>query len=237
MTTLGSAFETYGAPTLTGFDVSNPQSGVPIPGRKGAQYVRFYPKVVQEVYAVEVQINEKLGTTKVLKTDVRPRKWEMVEIVTPGDSNKLDVVAEDYHKREFWPQYKAYRENEGGMVGKDLDQCEYIPQPIVTELKYKKCLTQEQLASASDLLCGQIADGFRYREFARAMCKADTENESLTQVNVLKSELEKAQAMIQELSAAQASMKTQMDAVPAAEKGMKKRLGRPGVIEDTNENE
>lgn len=210
MTSLGGSFENFGAPTLQGFDLSNPQNGVPIPGKASGQFVRFYPKVVVEVYATEVEINEKLGTTKVLKTGTREREWEMVEIVTPGDTNKLDVVAEDFHKRTFWKQYTAYRENKGAYVGKDLDLCDYVPPSVVTELKYKKCHTQEQLAAASDLLCGLIPDGYRLREFAKSMVKADLDNASLGQVNTLKKELEAAQEAIKQLTAQQKEISASM---------------------------
>lgn len=201
-TTLGNAFETWGAPTLEGFDTSSISSGVPIKS-SSRQYVRFYPRKVVQVYAKEVEINEKLGTTKVLKTGTREREYEMVEIITPGDTNKIDCIAEEYHRRAFWPQYKAFRDNKGAMVGKPLEDCDYVPPPVVTELKYTGCHTQEQLADASDLLCGRLPDGFNLREFARAMIKADKENSNLGQMNALKAELEKAQEAIRELSAKQ----------------------------------
>lgn len=241
MTSLGGAFETYGAATLEGFDTSNPQSGMPLQG-SSRQFVRFYPKKFVQVYATEVEINEKLGTTKVLKTATRDREYEMVQIVTPGDTNEIDCIAEDYHKRHFWKQYKAFRENKGALIGKDLDLCEYVPTPIVTELKYLGCHTQEQLADASDLLCGRLADGFSLREFARSMVKADLENSNLGQVNSLKKELEKAQEMIAQLSASQketqetlASMKSEENPPETLALVNKKRLLRP-TNEDVNEN-
>lgn len=237
-TSIGNAFETWGAPTLEGFSTSNSKTGEPIVG-SSRQFVRFYPKKIVQVYATDVEINERLGTTKVLKTGTREREYEMVEIITPGDTNRVDCIAEEYHKRAFWRQYEAFRNNKGAVIGKPLDSCDYVPPSLLTELKYLGCHSQEQLADASDLLCGRIADGFNLREFARAMVKADLDNASLGQVNTLKNELAKAQEAIQKLVEQQKEMKLSMlDAkapaqssqIEESQEEVKRSPGRPRNI-------
>lgn len=204
-----AAIPTWGSPTLEGLDLENAVTGVRVSG-KGRQYVRFYKKKFVQVYATDVHINPVTGSTKVLSTGTREVEREFVEIVTPGDKNTFDDFAEDYHRRTYWKQYKAFRDNEGAMMGKDLDLCSYVPGSIATELKYRGCHTEEQLADASDFLCGQVANGFDLREFARAMVKAETENSNQGQVGHLRGELLKAQTTISALMEEQEKMKTML---------------------------
>lgn len=226
MTSINNAFETWGAPTLSGFDTSNPQTGVPL-ASSSRQFVRFYPKKVVQVYATEVEVNERFGTTKVLKTATREKELEMVEIITPGDTNRIDCIAEEYHKSLYWKQYEAFRNNKGAIIGKPLSTCDYVPAGQLSELKYLGCHTQEQLADASDLLCGRIADGFNLREFARAMVKVDLDNASLGQVNTLKSELAKAQEAIQKLTEQQKQIQLSMQKPVEVESKAERTPGKP----------
>ena len=198
----------FGAPTLQDFDTSNIQDGQRIKGLSNRQFVRFYNKKEVVPCALEVKINEKTGATKVLKTGTKEVIREMVNIVTPGDKNEVDDFAEDFHRREHWKAYKAFRDGTGAPIGKSIEECTYVSSSIATELRYLGCHTEEQLADGSDILCNQVANGFELREFARAMVKANLENKSLGQVNMLKSELLSAQA----LSAKQGSMIAELQA-------------------------
>lgn len=202
MTSIAEAIPSFGANTLEGFDTTGVQPGQRIPGIK-RQYVRFYKKIIPQVYATEVYVNPKTGSTQVLKTDVRNVEKEMVHIVTPGDNNNIvDDFAEDFHKREHWQAYKNFRDGKTAPLGKDIDECSsYISPHAATELRYRGVHTEEQLADASDLLCSQIASGFDLREFARACCKASQESKSLTQVLAMKGELEQSRKLIADLQA------------------------------------
>lgn len=187
-----------GAPTLQGFDGVNPQflqEGVPIK-TSSRQYVKFYLRKVPVVKSTKVRINEKTGQVKILKTEVQHVEKEFVTIVTPGDKNVYDNVATEVHKREFWPQYQAFRDGKVAPIGKDLDECEYIPASVVTEMKYMKCFTEEQLADASDNFCDRVPDGHVYREFARAMCLANKKLDP--EVSALKNELANANQIVLE---------------------------------------
>lgn len=190
----------FGAPTLQNIDASNMQPGQRLRGNN-RQYVRFYKKKYMQPYATDVQINELNGATKVLKTGVREIEREFVEIITPGDKNTVDDFAEDFHKREHWREYEAFRQGKAAPLGQPIDDCSFISQPIATELKFFGVHTVEQLADASDILCQRVQDGYSMREYARAVCKCNVENKSLSQVNVLKAELEEAKRMISEMQA------------------------------------
>lgn len=226
----------WGSPTLENIDFENAQTGVRLVG-KGRQYVRFYKKKFAQVYATDVQINPITGSTKVLATATRDVEKEFVEIITPGDKNSYDDVAEEYHKREFWKQYKAFRNNEGVPQGKDLDHCTYVPTATATELKYRGCYTEEQLADASDLLVGMVANGWDLREFAKAMVKADRENKTVGEVGHLKGELVKAQSTITQLMEEQDKLRTMMqelNARTAPEEGNKKTGHRKIITDEVN---
>lgn len=194
---LDQVIPSWDAPTLQGFDPNI----VPGERSRGAsrQYVRFYKKTFIEVYAKKVKINEKTGTTQVLQTGSRPVEKEMVHIVTPGDKNEIDDVATTFHKRNFWQQYKAFRDGRTAPIGLNLDECNFISPGVVTELKYLGCHTAEQLADSSDDLCNQVPDGWMLREFAKQYCKTQTDNKQSEQVNLLRVELEKSREVITQM--------------------------------------
>ena len=181
----------FGAPTLEGFDLSNLREGERVRG-KNRQLVRFYWKRVSEPVTTQARIDEITGSSTPIKIEMLPKDVEMVEIVTPGDKNIVDCPASDYHKREYWPQYKAFRDGRGTPIGKPIDECMYISPSVATELRYLGVQTEEQLADASDLLCNNVADGWRLRDYARVVCKTTKDSQGLGQVHVLKGQLEVA---------------------------------------------
>lgn len=195
---LDTVIPNWDSPTLQGFDTNSMAPGERVRG-SARQYVRFYSKTFNEVYASEVRHNEKTGTTQVVKTASRPITKEMVHIITPGDKNEIDDVACDFHRRQFWAQYKAFRDGKTAPLGTSLDECTFVSPSVATELRYLGCHTVEQLADASDLLSNQVANGWELREFARAHCKASGENKTGAQVQILKAELETSRSVIEEM--------------------------------------
>lgn len=186
---------TWDAPTLQNFDLSNIEEGKRIGGSK-RQYVRFYKRKSLEIRAKDVKVNERTGEVRVLNTEAVPVEQEFVEIITPGDKNSYNDKATDWHRREFWAHYKAFRDGKTAPLGKSIDECSYVSSNISTELLYLGVHTEEQLADASDYLCEQVPNGWELREFARASCKASMENENLREVNLLKVELEQTRGML-----------------------------------------
>lgn len=195
---LSSVIQDWGAPTLQNLDTNR---AVPGERMRGAnrQYVRFYLKKFIDVVASKVKVIEKTGEVKVLASEAKEVEREMVHIVTPGDKNEVDAIAQDFHRREHWQAYKAFRDGHGVVIGKKLEDCTYIPPSVVLELKYRGCHTEEQLADASDILCDQVGNGWNYREFAKAAQKIELDNKSLGQVTALKSELAKTQSTLRKL--------------------------------------
>lgn len=214
--------QTFGAPTLEGFDTSNVVSGQRL-GGSTRQFVQFYHKKFVEPTAVETVTNPKTGEVKVTKVEPREVTREMVKIITPGDKNEIDDFAQDYHKYEFWKHYKAFREGKGAPIGTPIDEVSYIPSNVALELKFLGCHTEEQFADSLDLLAGRIGNGFELREFARASVKARQGSDNTKQVEQLKSALNSSNEAIERLQA-------QIEALAAGrsvENPIKKSPGRP----------
>jgi len=183
-----SALNPFGAPTLDGLDTNNIEDGRRIGGTSGRQFVRFYRK--KETLFVKA----KDGKVTPFETE-----RECVHIKTPGDTNVIDTHAEEYHRREHFRQYQAFRNGHTGPIGMPIDEATFVSQHIATELKIMGCHTVEQLADGSDVLCGQIPNGFELREFARAMMASRKDDKALQQVAALKTELDASQKAMREM--------------------------------------
>lgn len=188
----------FGAPTLEGFDTGNVQDGQRLRGSQ-RQHVHFYKKKIMVMTTTEAKTDPKSGTVIPLKAEPKEVEKEFVRIITPGDKNTFDDWAEDYHRREFWPQYKAFRDGKTAPLGTDIEGCSFINAEVATELKYRGCYTVEQLSDASDELCNTIPNGYAVREFARAQVKVIYDNDNSGAISLLKSELQAERDMRREL--------------------------------------
>lgn len=197
---LDTIIPSFDAATLQGFDpnadlLSNQRVG----GAPNRQFVQFFMRKEAGPVAVEAVINEKTGERRVTKREIREIEREWVRVITPGDTNKVEQPAEEYHRRDFVRQYAAFKSGDLTPFGTPLDECSYVQPNIVTELNYLGCKTEEQLADASDYLCNMIANGHELREIAKARCKVAQENQQLGKVNQLQIELKKSQEEMAEL--------------------------------------
>ena len=192
---LSGVLPTFGAPTLENIDVEALARGERAGGTK-RQFVQFYNKREAEIVATDVKVILQRGSEHIVQSET-PRKLEaietvkeMVRVVTPGDKNEYDGEATDYHKREYWQQYKAFREGKGTPIGTPLEECTWIPHPVALEMKFRQCHTMEQLADASDVFVDNIANGWTLREHARVMCKVKMDSKQLAQVTALQTQLD-----------------------------------------------
>ncbi len=213
------SFETFGAKTLEDLDYASAVPGERVRG-KNRQFVRFFHKTENEIYAKEFVQNEKTGSTKVLSTATRPVTKEWVEIITPGDKNTVETIAEDFHKREHMKEYRAFREGRTAPVGKSLDECSYIQGPIATELRIQGVHTEEQLADAPDTVMMRIPNGEGIRMFAKEAQKAKLANEQNPALQALQAQLVEAMEKIKALEVE----RKDIDLKPAS-KGKEKNLG------------
>jgi len=196
-----------GAETLSGFDTNNVQPGQRVRG-SARQFVRFYLKKFPEMVATEVEISKPSALspsryTKVKKTELREVEKLMVNIVTPGDKNEIDDVATEWHKREFFPEYQAFKSGNHAPIGtsvSDASVSSFISPAIATELIYLKVYTVEQLAAATDEVCRMIGpDGFEIRETARQWLAASVNDPRNKEMLELKRQNEELQRKMQEM--------------------------------------
>lgn len=97
---------------------------------------------------------------------------EMVRIETRGDTNIVDDIADDFRKRQYYRQYKYFRE---GKIpdGNPIEDFDFLQPPTITELHMLGVHTIQQVAEMSDLECEQIKDqsGYEIRDIAAQWVK------------------------------------------------------------------
>lgn len=179
----------FDAPTLQDLDASNMTNGGRVGGNSKRQFVRFYKRKLMKLVKNSAGHMESKEVEK-----------EFVNIVTPGDTNIIDDEAREFHKREFWAHYKAFRDGRTAPIGMPIEETSFIGPELVSEMKYRGVHTVEQLAEAADYLVDQLPNGGDLREFARAQVRANDSDKTFSQVNALKLELEKARKQIEEHS-------------------------------------
>ncbi len=200
------------------FDLTGAQDGQRLRGN-GRQYVRFYYRKESRPVTTKAKIDPKTGASTPLKIEMQEFTREFVEIINPGDKNIVDQPAEDFHRREFSKQYFAFRKGNGVQLGTPIDDVSYVPPHVATELLYHGCKTEEQLADASDVLCGLIPDGFRLRDFAKAVVNAKNDSKGDNRVLGLQEKNAKLEASL-------AEMQEQVAALMRGEHKIERR-GRP----------
>lgn len=157
--------ETFGNPILS--DVSFNQDGSL--RQSGKQNVKFYPKKRLSFKAKrdetgELVIDKKTGLPF---KEAFEEVVEMVRIETRGDTNIIDDVAKEIHKRQFYRQYKFFRD---GKIpdGNPIENFDFIQSPTMMELHMLGIHTIEQVADMNELECEQLKDqsGYEIRDIA-----------------------------------------------------------------------
>ena len=194
-----SAIESFGSPALENLELVGSGDSTTVRG-KTRQLVRFFKQTMHEYVTDKAKINPKTGDSTPISFKLVPVEREMVHIVTPGDKNEILAPAEHYHKNDHFKQYHAYRQGKAAPLGTAIDECPYLSHNLKIELKAMSIVTEEQLADCADHVCSLIPEGWELRQFAIARCNArKSQGASVAQVNVMKAELEKSQALIQEM--------------------------------------
>lgn len=140
---------------------------------------------------------------------------EMVRIVTPGDRSVYDGVAEEYHKRNYFRQYAAYRDGKNGPIGTDLKDAEFVGSSELIELNYLGCYTIEQLADAADSLCDRLPRGYELRNAAKVFLEVTNRNSLLGATKKLSGDLDASKALILKLERDLTSQKKEADEMKA----------------------
>lgn len=177
--------ETYGAPTLT--DVEFNSDGTL--KQSGKQNVKFYNK---KILAFKGRIKTNPDGTPIYddkgkvipiidpKTglpfkDAYEKVVEMIRVETRGDTTIFEDVANELHKRQFYRQYKFFRE---GKIpdGNPIEDFDFFQPSALMELHMLGVHTLQQVAVMSDLDCERLKDqsGYEVRDIARQWLKANS---------------------------------------------------------------
>lgn len=169
--------ETFDSPLLA--DVQFNQDGSL--KQSGKQNVKFYPKK-RLSFRAKPKLNED-GTQArdkdgKLLFEIDPKTGipfkeafeevvEMVRVETKGDTNIKDDVADNFIKRQFYRQYKFFRE--GKLPdGNPIEDFDFLQPSTIMELHMLGIHVLQQVAEMSDLVCEQLKDqpGFEIRDIA-----------------------------------------------------------------------
>lgn len=187
----------FGSPTLNNLQFNGDGT---LAKTKG-QSVLFYNKREMEFRAkVEIEPDPKkhtgaCGNIKIDPNTGQPPKtavevnYLMVRIETPGDKTIWDGRATAYHKMEYRAQYEHFRTTGGIPSGTLLASVDWVPGPLVVELRYMGIYTIEQLKDATDVACDIMPQLWELRDFAKKWCEINSPDNVAKQAGQLKDEI------------------------------------------------
>ncbi len=206
-----TSVDTFGAPTLT--DVAfNDDGSLKTTGK---QNVKFYNKT-RLAYRGRIKLDEEGAPvldaegkqipiidprTGIPFKDAYEQIVEMVRIETKGDTNIVDDIANDFHRKQFYRQWKYFRE---GRIpdGNPIEDFDLFQSPgVIMELHLIGIHTIQQCALMSDIECGQLKDqsGYEIRDIAAQWVKINTPQGQSAKANRLETENAKLRRENEEL--------------------------------------
>lgn len=202
--------ETFGSPILN--DVRFNDDGTL--KQSGKQNVKFYNKKVLEFVArtkKNADGSEVLDENGKVVPDIDPKTGipfrdpvemikEFVRIETRGDTTIIEDKATDLHKRQFYRQYKFFRE---GKIpdGNPIEEFEFFQPGSLMELHMLGIHTLQQVADMNDLECTQLKDqsGYEVRDIARQWLKVNSPDGQVSRMTKQDNEITKLRREIEEL--------------------------------------
>lgn len=202
--------DTFDSPLLA--DVQINADGTLKPS--GKQNVRFYSKKVLKFRAKPkldengVQMKDEKGKP-LFEIDPKtglPFKIayednvEMVRVETKGDTNIKDDVVDEFVKRQYFRHYKFFKEGRFP-DGHPIEDFDFIQPPMLLELHLLGVHTIEQVATMSDLVCGQLKDqsGHELKDIAAQWVQINSPQGQNTKALALERELLQAKREIEAL--------------------------------------
>lgn len=180
--------ETFGSPLLA--DVAFNDDGSL--KQSGKQNVKFYNKK-----RLSFRAKKDEGGNLIMdpKTGLPAKEAfeeivEMVRVETKGDTNILDDVADDLRKRQFYRQYKFFRE---GKIpdGNPIEDFDFLQPSTIMELHMLGIHVIQQVALMSDLECEALKDqpGYEVRDIAAQWIKINSPHSQANKANKLELEV------------------------------------------------
>lgn len=100
---------------------------------------------------------------------------EFVRVETKGDTNIIDDVANDLHRKQFYRQWKFKME---GKIpdGNPIEDFDFLQPSTIMELHYYGIHVIQQVAVMSDLICSRLKDqsGFEIKDIAKQWVKINS---------------------------------------------------------------
>lgn len=143
----------------------------------GKQNVKFYDKK-RLAYRAKRDAEGKLiidPKTGIPAKEAYEETVEFVRVETKGDTNIIDDVANDLHRKQFYRQWKFKRE---GKIpdGNPIEDFEFLQPSTIMELHYYGIHVIQQVAVMKDILCERLKDqsGFEIRDVAAQWVKINS---------------------------------------------------------------
>ena len=192
--------DTFGSPILE--DVAFNQDGSL--KQSGKQNVKFYHKKVLSFRAKKNENGDLIWDKKtgLPEKEAFEEHVEMLRVETKGDTNIFDDRASEFHKRQFYRQYKYFRD---GKIpeGNPIENFDFIQAPVVMELHMLGIHVIEQVADMSDLECQQLKDqpGYEIRDIARQWVKINSPQGQASKAAKLEQEVLKLKRELENMKA------------------------------------
>jgi len=157
----------------------------------GKQNIKFYNKKVLSFRAIKdeagnITIDPKTGLPK---KEAFEEVKTFIRVETKGDTNIKDDVADDFSKRQFYRQYKFFRE---GRIpdGNPIEDFDFLQPQTILELHMLGVHVIQQLAELSDIACEQLKDqaGYEIRDIAAQWVKVNSPESRFGQASKLEIE-------------------------------------------------
>lgn len=180
----------------------------------GKQNVKFYPKRRLSFRAVrdengDLIIDKKTGLPK---KEAFEEVVDFVRIETKGDTNIYDDTPTEGHKRQFYRQYKFYKE---GRIpdGNPIEDFEFLQPSTVMELHMIGIHVIQQVAEMSEIECSQIKEqsGFEIRDIAAQWININSPSGQASKASRLEMENAKLKKQLEEALSA----RTKRPLIPA----------------------
>lgn len=122
-----------------------------------------------------------------------------VNIQTKGDTNIIDDIANDFHKRQFYRQYKYFME---GRIpdGVPIEDFDFFQPGTVMELHMLGVHVIQQVATMDDVACEQLKDqpGYEIRDIAAQWVRINSASGQSIKASKLELENASLRAQLQE---------------------------------------
>ena len=195
------SIDTFGSPLLS--DVAFNDDGSL--KQSGKQNIKFYTKKRLSFRARKDEDGNLLidPKTGIPAKEAFEEMVEMCRVETKGDTNIIDDIADELRKRQFYRQYKFFRE---GKVpdGNPIEDFDFLQGSTLMELHMLGIHVIQQVATMSDLECDRLKDqsGYEIRDIAAQWVRINSPQGQAGKASKLELEVAKLKRELEDMRAA-----------------------------------